>query len=222
MKDFQCVNPGCQSPHVQHAARGLCRTCYSRVQKDGALALWTPVFQPANTHDLRARRTPEEIADEKYERWIRNGNKTKRGFDAKAPARWLNILRDQMGLVGAAWGDGANEKLAERTGLDTAQVIRLLNGSANTVDEITLERVALASGRQTEYAELIPPQGKPGWSEGTDWCEGCGTFHHPHHADGLCEECYTHRGDPDFEARDVRVTRKVRNEEAHYGTATAC
>lgn len=221
--DFVCVNTECRSPGVRHAARGLCRTCYSRAQVDGTASRWECVEKLRGKPRRLRRRTVEELNDERYERWIRKGDRLHRGIPVDGPRRWLLELNDRLGLRDSLhWGERGRELLAQEVGIDQGPIRRMLDGSyANavaTVREDTAERIALAAGRLPEFADLVPPQGKEGWSPTGEYCEGCGAFHHPHHAEGLCEECHVNRDNPDFEARDVRVTRKVREEKAAWDT----
>lgn len=165
-----------------------------------------------------------QVRDDRYEAWIRKGDRSGFRLPAEEPIRWLLELRDSMGLRDASWGDGAAERLAAHLGINREVVNRLLARRASFAQDFIVERIALATNNMRAYYALRPAEGQPGWSDRGDWCEGCGTFHHPHHADGLCEECWTHRDDPDFETRDIRVTRKVRAEQMgghDYELATA-
>lgn len=151
------------------------------------------------------RRSGQRNADTKYKSWLK---RTRIIVDGDFVPQWIDDAQQRY----IDLGEGGIKRLAEVLGV-THRTLADAKRQYVRPELTMVQRLAALLNRERELDALLPEPGVDGWGgdTGAKFCgdghpelKGCGTFHHEHSEDGLCDECYDNRDNPDFMPRDMR------------------
>jgi hypothetical protein len=118
--------------------------------------------------------------DRKYQAWI-----TTQGRRTQIPNDTVRPLLEELVAVA-----GSQKDAATAARIDERVVYRILV-EQTTSEADTVERILIALDRQADINKILPPVGVENWSRaGHRHCADCGTWFHPHCANGFCHPCY--------------------------------
>lgn len=147
--------------------------------------------------------------DSQYKKWLRQ---TKKIF--LSPSDVQGFVNRYFNFVETR---GVQAHVANILGIHENMVYSLTKSPKQVSDKI-IDRMAIHMQSVDRVNDFMPPIGNPNWcSDDVSYCgenhpeinvSGCGTFFHPHYADGLCKECFENKNNADFVPRDVRLAEK--------------
>lgn len=144
--------------------------------------------------------------DRRYKKWL---NQTTKIFVDKKEVQ--NLIEKYFDFIDSR---GIKSHAANILGIHENKLYNMLK-SNNRVSDKLIDKICLHMESTDRVGDFMPPVGSSEWcSPDVTYCgenhadinvSGCGTFFHPHYADGLCQECFENKNNAGFIPRDVRL-----------------